>query len=333
MSTQTAFLGEIEIFSSLQQEELAELEAVLQAVELPADSRLFREGDPGDELFLVRSGRVSVTVNVPGGEEVEVAEFGPGQFFGEMSIFDHAPRSANCSTSEDTSLLSMKGVDFDRLLSHHPRIAVKVMYRMLGIISERLQNSSEFLSEMVQWGEDARRRAITDEFTGLFNRRFLDQAIEEQFAKHKAARKPLSVIMFDLDHFRNINETYSPEVGDRVIKAVVPVLRRVLREHDLAARFGGDEFCVILPDTVVDEACRVGKAIVEGIRALPVLRNLDGPIVQVTSSVGVATLSEGVASAARLRELADEALYQAKEEGRDRAVCAGGRSGGAAGMV
>ena len=112
-----------------------------------------------------------------------------------MSIFDNSPRSATCRTKEKSSLLSLKGPDFFALMETHPEIAVKTMYRMLNITTERLKNTGNFLSDMVQWGAEARKRAVTDDFTGLFNRRFFDSTIEDKFTEASLNRKPLSVAM------------------------------------------------------------------------------------------------------------------------------------------
>ncbi|MFW6368120.1 MAG: GGDEF domain-containing protein [Spirochaetota bacterium] len=313
------FLRKVGIFSSLEDHELGIVESFLSSTEAESDRILFREGDEGDRLFVIRSGRVGITVNVSSGEPFEVASFGPGECFGEMTLFDNAPRSATCTTREFTSFYTLDVSDFDRLIRAHPSIAIKIMYRMLNITTERLSNSSNFLSDMVQWGEGARKRAITDEFTGLYNRRYLDEAIEEQLANARASGKPLAVMMFDLDHFHAINDTYGEKVGDQVIKDLVPIIRSVFRESDYPARYGGDEFTVLLPDTDSSTALHIAQELVKKVATVDTLSRQGGPISTATTSVGVAVFPDHGRTGKELSDRADAALYQAKEGGRNQA--------------
>ncbi len=320
MSSETrSFLKQVGIFSTLEEEDLRSVEQVLSPVEAGADEVLFREGDPGDRLYIVRSGRVAITVSVANGDEFEVASFGAGECLGEMTLFDNSPRSATCTTTEPTSFYTLTVGDFDFLVRDQPRCAIKIMYRMLNVTTERLRSSSNFLSDMVQWGEGARKRAITDEFTGLYNRRYLDEAIEERIADARATRTSLAVMMFDLDHFHAINDAYGQQVGDEVIKEIVPVIRRVFRETDYAARYGGDEFTVLLPDTDVETAHAIASRLVEEVRTVDTLAKQGGTIDTATTSVGVAVFPLHGNTAKELSDNADHALYQAKEGGRNRA--------------
>lgn len=319
MSEMKDFLRSVDIFSSLSPDERTEVGTYLSGVESGPDEVLFREGDTGDRLFIIRSGSVGITVQSTEGSELEVASFSEGECFGEMTLFDQAPRSATCRTREPTSFFTLSVEDFDQLIRNQPSLAIKIMYRMLNITTERLNNSSNFLSDMVQWGENARKRAITDEFTGLYNRRFLDEAIEEQIADARASNTRLAVMMFDLDHFHAINDAYGQQIGDQVIQDLVPVIRSVFRESDFAARYGGDEFTVLLPQTGVNEAMTIANTLVEGVRTVDTLRRQDGPIDTATTSVGVAVFPDHGGSGKDLSDNADYALYQAKEGGRNQA--------------
>jgi diguanylate cyclase (GGDEF)-like protein len=184
---------------------------------------------------------------------------------------------------------------------------------------------------MVQWGEDARRRAITDPLTGLYNRRYLEEALEEYFMKARNGSKPLSVVMLDLDHFRGINEKYSEKVGDRVITAAAEVFRRFLRATDVAARYGGDEFTFILPDTDIETARSIMESIRRTIEESDLLertvpegrdRSEKTSAPKVTTSQGLACYPDHASDPKMLKEAADGALYRAKESGRNRVVVA-----------
>lgn len=161
----------------------------------------------------------------------------------------------------------------------------------------------------------AERIALMDPLTGLANRRYADLHLERVFAAAMRGRT-LAVVMFDLDHFKRVNDEFGHAVGDDVIRAMGEVLERNTRRMNLAARFGGEEFLVVLSD--IDPAEALGFA---G-RVREELRDLELPCGRVTVSAGVATYAPGMGSADVLVAAADRALYQAKESGRDRAVLA-----------
>ena len=313
-------LKKIDILSSFTHEELLIIYSLMKSVEIEKGKILFHEGDAGEEMYIVVSGKVSISVKIPDGGEFEIAEIAEGNFFGEMSIFEHVPRSATCYTKEDTTLLSLNGGEFYNFIQDHPSTTIKIMHRMLNITSQRLQNTGEFLSDMVTWGENARKRAITDELTELYNRRFLDDALEDRFTEAKLNRRPLSLVMVDLDYFGELNKEYGQEVGDKVILSVVPVFQSVFGEGDILARYGGDEFTFILSDTEAAKALNLCTKVVRELRKIKLLENMDGNIKQITSSIGIASFPAHADTLETLKERTDQALYQAKERGRNRAA-------------
>jgi diguanylate cyclase (GGDEF)-like protein len=315
-------LKQVGILSSLSEEELRRVSSFLNFIGYDQGETIFRQGESGEELYIVGQGRVGSSIRLADGSLHEVAEFGSGDFFGEMSILERAPRSATCMAKEPTALFILKGTDFYQLLEEQPELSIKIMERMLDITAERFTRSSEFLSDMVRWGEEARKRAVMDALTGLFKRSFLEAALQDRLRQAQAGGHALSLIMLDLDHFRRINEHYGAEVGDRVIQALVSVLRAALRPEDVAARCGGDEFAILLPDTPAVEALELSQRLCAGVRSLPFFETLDGPLKRITTSQGVASFPQHASDAKSLWEKADRALYRAKQLGRDRPALA-----------
>lgn len=318
--TPVSILRSIEILSPLSRNELELLYSYMNTEEYCKGETLFNEGDTGEIMYIVLSGSVSISVTAPDGKVLELAEITAGNFFGEMSIFDSAVRSATCSPKLDTTVLSLKAADFYEFIKNNPRAGSNIMHQMLKTTTLRLNKTGAFLSDMVTWGEKARARAITDDFTGLYNRRFLDEAIEDRFAEAKAEGNFLSVIMIDLDNFGTLNNEYGQEMGDKVILASVSIFKKLFRKEDILARYGGDEFTFLLPGMTGEEALSICSKLVKEVRKINLLKNLGGSLKDVTTSIGIATFPDHADSVSGLSERADRALYKAKEAGRDRAV-------------
>ena len=170
--------------------------------------------------------------------------------------------------------------------------------------------------QLRQRNADLDRMSRTDALTGLHNRRHLDEELLRQRSIASRHRDPLSVMILDIDHFKRINDSYGHPVGDRVLRAFADLLRAELRVADVAGRWGGEEFLIIMPRTDIDGAFEVGERLrrATAAKAVPV-----GDLsVSVTVSGGCA-VSMGQPTDALLR-LADACLYQAKASGRDKIV-------------
>lgn len=167
--------------------------------------------------------------------------------------------------------------------------------------------------------QDGMRAAVTDPLTGLYNRRFALPFLQQLSEGEASGARPFAVMLADLDHFKRINDCHGHLAGDRVLVHVATLLRRNLRETDMIARIGGEEFLIVLPDTDRDEARASADRLCRTIRLNPMPLQRGGGSVPVTVSIGV-TLGRpgrGAPSAETLIDQADRALYSAKARGRD----------------
>jgi diguanylate cyclase (GGDEF)-like protein len=162
------------------------------------------------------------------------------------------------------------------------------------------------------------RLAAVDPLTDAYNRRFGLARLGEEFSRAVRAENPLGVLMFDLDHFKAINDTYGHLAGDRVLRAVAKTCRRVIREGDVLVRYGGEEFLVLLPGAGVEDIAEIGERVRRAVGETTVPEG--DQRIAVTVSLGGATYGDEVDSPQTLIAKADAALYHAKESGRNRLV-------------
>jgi diguanylate cyclase (GGDEF)-like protein len=158
--------------------------------------------------------------------------------------------------------------------------------------------------------------SVTDDLTSLYNSRYLNLVLRKETKRASRSGRPLSLLFIDLDGFKSVNDTHGHLFGSRALVEAAAVIRRSARETDVAARFGGDEFALVLPDTGGEGAFAVGERIRERIAAHEFLAG-NGLNIHLTGSVGVATLPDVAASADELLQAADKAMYAVKDSGKN----------------
>jgi diguanylate cyclase (GGDEF)-like protein len=315
-------ISDTPLFIGMSGLELNAVSAFLEPRRFAKGEIVCTRGDPGTEMFIVRTGRVASMAVDKDGNERQLYEFGPGRFFGEMSIIENEPRSATCIALDETELLVLEGLDFYRLVWEHPMIGSRMLSSMARVMAGWLDEASGFLHDMVRWGETARKRAVTDELSGLFNRRFLEESSRSRFARNSNEPPLCSVLMLDLDHFHELNERYGSKVGDAMIAKAGAVYAKLVRDGDVAARLSGDEFAFFMPDAGVEEALAVAERIRAETEALAIdlVADVSGghDRISLSASIGVASSPEDATEADMLFAAADKALFRAKENGRNR---------------
>jgi diguanylate cyclase (GGDEF)-like protein/PAS domain S-box-containing protein len=177
---------------------------------------------------------------------------------------------------------------------------------------------SRDISEQKNREDELLRLATTDPLTGAFNRRYGTERLAEAFDRHKRYASPATVLIIDIDHFKKVNDTYGHDVGDIVLQDLAKLLRAQVRAVDMVARWGGEEFLVLMPETPAEPAAVVARRILAAVRATPFA--VTGRKTGLTVSIGAASFTPDIASVDALVKRADTALYDAKSGGRDRLV-------------
>jgi diguanylate cyclase (GGDEF)-like protein len=189
----------------------------------------------------------------------------------------------------------------------------KNQYLNLALVMARLSSMAIINARMFQQVQES---AHTDDLTGLSNRRFFYLTAQKEWERAERYGRPLSAIMFDIDHFKQINDTYGHVTGDKLLIALANRCRNALRATDILSRYGGDECILILPETGITEARHVAERLRMNIASAPF--ETDGHTLTITISLGIATLGANCTSLDELIRHCDEALYRAKRAGRNR---------------
>ncbi len=188
-------------------------------------------------------------------------------------------------------------------------------------LRDRLRLSKSEISDLQHSLEAIRAESLTDPLTGLGNRKYFDRSIDVAVENALASGEPLSLLMFDIDHFKSFNDSYGHLTGDQVLRLVGMSLKQTIKGQDITARYGGEEFAVVLPNTALRQALTVADHIRRAVMAKELKKKSTGEILgRVTISVGVSMLKPGDDTDS-LIERADACLYAAKRNGRNRVIC------------
>jgi diguanylate cyclase (GGDEF)-like protein len=188
----------------------------------------------------------------------------------------------------------------------------------LLVLKKQNKELQQRLADIEQLKNRIREQSIRDPLTNLYNRRFLNEFMERELALARRNQKPLAVVMLDLDHFKQLNDQFGHQTGDKVIEMVAKHLLRQSRRTDILFRYGGEEFLVILPNTNATQARHLAENWRVHVELAQVLAKHQA--VNITLSAGVAVYPEHGTTAFNLIQAADEALYQAKAAGRNQVV-------------
>jgi diguanylate cyclase len=188
-------------------------------------------------------------------------------------------------------------------------------------LEERLHASKQEIDELQVNLAAVRTESLTDPLTQLANRKLFDNTLEQAIADARASNEPLSLLMTDIDHFKNFNDSFGHLTGDQVLRLVAMSVKQNVKGQDTAARYGGEEFAIVLPNTVLRSAITVADHIRRAVMTKELMKRSTGEhLGRVTISIGVATWRKSD-TAQTLIERTDACLYAAKRHGRNRVMC------------
>ena len=320
-----------------------ELETFLGAcreIALRPGQALCHEGEDGHAMFVVLAGNLVVS---KAGKQVAVGR--PGDCFGEMALIERRERAATLRALDDTLVLEIPEAAFREHLSGNPAALMALLrvfsersrhdldslvssnLKLLGQAEEMDRKNRELTEtrrQLEHRNRDLERISALDTLTQIANRRRFDAALRQEWRRSARDEAPLSLVFCDIDYFKRFNDTYGHQAGDECLVRVAQTMEETLnRPADLAARYGGEEFIALLVDTEAEGARMLADRMRARVEGLRIEHRASSVAPYLTVSLGVATVVPRPALRAEdLVDLADRALYAAKEGGRNRVAAA-----------
>lgn len=303
-------LSQFQIFRHVLIDSIWELLRQCEVQTLSEGEVLLEKDQPNRTMFLVLDGSLKVFLDDE--HRRKAAELGAGQTVGELSVIDGSDASAHVVANGETSLLCVDEETFWRLT----RASHGFCTNLLMLLSLRMRSSNISLEESESLQVKFEQQALTDGLTGVYNRRWLNSMLPRLLQRSEQDELPFCVLMIDVDHFKKFNDNYGHAVGDNALCAIADTLVKKLRPIDVVVRYGGEEFCVLLPETDLQSGIDAGERLRKAIQEVQIQDADKKPILGVSISAGLAGRRDEE-STEELLKRADQALYLAKAEGRD----------------
>jgi len=307
--------GHLDLFRDVDMVAVAHLLEACEEIGVHAGQTVLEEGGANDSIYVILDG--SLEVRLGSTDSAPLVTLGIGDCAGELSILNRLSVSALVLAPQASRLLVIRDELMWSLIGNSHEFACN----LLKILSGRVREDNHRLQISLNAQEHFARASRVDALTGLYNRRWLDEILARQCRRCESDGTALSLILIDIDHFKRINDRCGHLVGDDALKTVAGYLRQSTRPIDLAARFGGEEFAILLYGIGIAEAADIGERIRLDIEQADILASFGD--MTLTVSLGIAEL-DGCENPQELLQRADRALYDAKDQGRNCAVTAPG---------
>ena len=318
MAADPSRLSSLPLFAALSPLERKAIAEPMRELRVKAGEVCLRAGERPPGLLVLLDGEVRGNLEEADGELAFTVK--AGGCVGEFSLLDDHPSQFTYVATSDAVIYVLGANDFYGIVWEHPVVGVKLLKAMIRASIASLAGANSILDGLVRLGERARLRSIYDPLTGLFNRRYLEESMDQFFRKARA--RPCALIMIDVDRFRELNAKLSAAGADRLLARLGSLIWVAMPEGGTASRLAGDEFAIFLPDADAAEGRLVAAAVAERVAATQETEPDGAEGFRLTLSQGVAACPDNATSVSALMKAADAALLKAKREGRDRIALA-----------
>lgn len=315
MVLKTDLLKNVSIFSNLKDKELEIIAGLSRYYRFRKDKLIYRKGSYREEIYIIKKGGILISKEEKDGSQSDMARFIAGESLGEIELLDSTPRKNSAVAVEDTILLVFpkKGLEFRNVLNKYPKIFAVVLHDLIALIAGRIRSTNRLISEKAPWVQGLRLQLVTDKLTGLLNRTFIDEDFNTQISEYEG---DTSVVMIKPDNFKEINDAFGHETGDRCLELIAGTIKTAVRNDDIPARYRGDEFAVILPNTGRKPAHAIARKILSAFQKLHTGHLTGGKRDSLTVSIGISTYpGEASESQELIRKAFDRMLETQKSGG------------------
>ncbi|PIE52235.1 diguanylate cyclase [Candidatus Fermentibacteria bacterium] len=271
---------------------------------------LLSAGQSNRKLYIILSGTFTVHLDSPKSDPVAILD--SGETVGELSVIDDSPASAFVVSTCESRVLEVDEKSFWNLINSSSEFAGN----MLHLLAYRMRSSDNTITENIRMRRRFENDAMVDVLTGMKNRRWLDKQLSRLIVRNIRSQVPLSVIMFDVDHFKKFNDTYGHAAGDDALSSVATMAVKNLKPADLVARYGGEEFVIVLSGANAEQAYSAAERVRKAVGGSKVVTRDGRVLPPVTISLGAVQAEPGEDADSVLRK-ADDAMYRAKSFGRN----------------
>jgi diguanylate cyclase (GGDEF)-like protein len=307
-------IADLQLFHDVNEPGVTALLADCAVMRVVAGQQVADANSSGARLYLVLRGALSST---PADGQSAATDGGivkilPGECVGELSVLDNEASSSALYALLESDVLVIEAEKLWQMIDESNGVA----RNLLRLLSFRIRAANAQIRRRQKLGEFYRQLSMVDGLTGLQNRAWMNAHFPELISNAHAAGHPLSIIMIDIDHFKQFNDEHGHLQGDGALQMAAKILSAALRPTDFAARYGGEELMVILPHADQKTGMMVAHRLCDRMRQSAVFADMRKPLPHITASFGVASLAPGQ-DAEALIAMADAALYRAKQSGRD----------------
>ena len=304
-------LQKVQLFKGVQLDRIRPLLNTCRTTHLQPGEILLRPEYSNANMYLLLNG--NVTVHLENLDNPPLLTLTEGECVGEMSVFDGRNPSAYVKAAGAVDVMVIESQTLWQLIDASHSLS----RNLLHLLANRLRSGNAIVTDSQSRQRETEQAANSDALTGLHNRRWLEEMMIRFKDKALDELLPVSLLMLDVDYFKRFNDTYGHKAGDLVLQMVAKTMRRRLRPSDMVARFGGEEFLILLPHTAEPEAQVVAERLRAGIENTAISADQGKELPAVTVSIGIAPWRQGD-NLEQLVEAADKALYRAKGNGRNR---------------
>jgi diguanylate cyclase (GGDEF)-like protein len=307
MDTIVNLLSKTELFVPCGEEFLREIGEFCSLRRFPQGGYIFRAGDPGNALFIVKSGGITVNRREEEGGVRQIALYVSGDSFGEMDMMMETPRNAEARAMGDSELIQFpgEGKTLHDLFRAYPPAGARLLHSFLQHTAGRIRKSNAILRENSPWVQEMRNQVYRDKLTGIYNKTYLEEALPPLLKD-----RPLALLMVKPDNFKEINDTYGHEKGDETLIVYAAALNRHVEEvfpgGAFVCRYAGNELGCVFPDTDREGAGKIAQDLRSFVNGLDLTGPTGGRAFSLSASIGIALFPEHGGGAGELIGAAHE---------------------------